>query len=232
MTTTQQPEALNLEEFRAKVTRAAREPLLARIAELEAQLSAIGAGGVEPLRKQAEHKAAPADTTAAWVRPVSELLGHTDAERAEFEAVASDNGQWPQAIERDARGNYLLRTTAYGWMWWQAARRAPAAPQAVQAAEPETREALAKRLIADVLVADTIATSARQRVAELSDRDSPADWPESMLVTGDELHMIVREAVIEAQSANAYPAEGVPATDGLLFQCGKAAQAKQESSHE
>lgn len=67
MNTTQQPEALNLEEFRAKVTRAAREPLLARIAELEdvadmaikhiseleAQLSAIGAGGVEPLRKRA-----------------------------------------------------------------------------------------------------------------------------------------------------------------------------------
>ena len=40
MTTTQQPEALNLEEFRAKVTRAAREPLLARIAELEEQLLA------------------------------------------------------------------------------------------------------------------------------------------------------------------------------------------------
>ena len=53
MNTTQQPEALSLEEFRAKVTHAAREPLLARIAELEAQLSAIGAGGVEPLRKQA-----------------------------------------------------------------------------------------------------------------------------------------------------------------------------------
>ena len=57
MTTTQQPEALNLEEFRAKVTRAAREPLLARIEELEAQLSAIGAGGVEPLRKQAATQA-------------------------------------------------------------------------------------------------------------------------------------------------------------------------------
>ena len=40
MTPTQQPEALNLEEFRAKVTRAAREPLLFRIKELEAQLSA------------------------------------------------------------------------------------------------------------------------------------------------------------------------------------------------
>lgn len=45
-----QPEALNLEEFRAKVTRAAREPLLARIAELEAVLSAMGEKGnpVEP----------------------------------------------------------------------------------------------------------------------------------------------------------------------------------------
>ena len=40
MTNTQKPEALSLEEFRAKVTRAAREPLLARIAELESQLSA------------------------------------------------------------------------------------------------------------------------------------------------------------------------------------------------
>lgn len=39
-TSTQQPEALNLEEFRVKVTHAAREPLLARIAELEAQLAA------------------------------------------------------------------------------------------------------------------------------------------------------------------------------------------------
>lgn len=45
-----QPEALNIEEFRAKVTRAAREPLLARIAELEAVLSAMGEKGnpVEP----------------------------------------------------------------------------------------------------------------------------------------------------------------------------------------
>ena len=63
MTTTQQPEALNLEEFRAKVTRAAREPLLARIAELEAQLSTIGAGGVEA-------PAAPVSTyveASAWV---------------------------------------------------------------------------------------------------------------------------------------------------------------------
>lgn len=53
------------------------------------------------------------------------MTHHTDAERQAFEAVASDNGKWPQAIERDAKGNYLLLTTANGWMWWQAARRAP-----------------------------------------------------------------------------------------------------------
>lgn len=52
----------------------------------------------------------------------------TEQERALFEAVASDDGKWPKAIERDAKGNYLLLTTANGWMWWQAARRAPAAP--------------------------------------------------------------------------------------------------------
>lgn len=84
-----------------------------------------------------------------------------------------------------------------------------AAPQAVQAAVPETREALAKRLIGDVKVADAIAKAACQRVAELPDRDSPADWPDAMLVTGDELHMIVRETVIAAQATPAHPAEGV-----------------------
>lgn len=58
MNTTQQPKALQLaelcdnfqklEKFGAELRRQH-----ARIAELEAQLSAIGAGGVEPLRKQA-----------------------------------------------------------------------------------------------------------------------------------------------------------------------------------
>ena len=73
MTTTQQPEALNLEEFRTKVTRAAREPLLARISELESQLSAIGAGGVEPLRKAAA-------TPIAWyVTGCSTMLDEHDA---------------------------------------------------------------------------------------------------------------------------------------------------------
>lgn len=60
------------------------------------------------------------------------MTASTETERATFEAVASDDGKWPQAIERDAKGNYLLMQTAQGWRWWQeawqAARRAPAAP--------------------------------------------------------------------------------------------------------
>lgn len=69
------------------------------------------------------------------------MTHHTDAERALFEAVASDDGKWPKAIERDAKGNYLLLTTANGWMWWQAARRAPVVPQ-VWIPTPENINAL------------------------------------------------------------------------------------------
>ena len=57
------------------------------------------------------------------------MTQNTDQERELFEAFASDNGKWLKVIERDARGNYLLLTTAVGWMWWQAARSAPAAPE-------------------------------------------------------------------------------------------------------
>lgn len=56
------------------------------------------------------------------------MTHHTDAERAKFEDVASDYDEYPKSIERDAKGNYLLLTTVHGWMWWQAARRAPAEP--------------------------------------------------------------------------------------------------------
>ena len=83
MSITQQPDALNLEEFRAKVTHAAREPLLARIAELEAQLSTIGAGGVEPLRKQA----VPHTKVKADFRWDSENQHHIPTLLIEFEPV-------------------------------------------------------------------------------------------------------------------------------------------------
>ena len=53
----------------------------------------------------------------------------TEQERKLFEAFASDNGNWLKAIERDAHGNYRLLTTSVGWLWWQAARSAPAAPE-------------------------------------------------------------------------------------------------------
>lgn len=79
------------------------------------------------------------------------------------------------------------------WGWLQGTVAAPAAPQAVLDARNE--------LLAEVLDADSIATSACQAVAELPDRNSPEDWPAAMLVTGDELHQIVREAVISAQPA-------------------------------
>mgnify|MGYP003599080275 CR=1 FL=1 len=57
------------------------------------------------------------------------MTQNTDQERELFEAFASDNGKWLKAIERDAKGNYLLLTTVVGWMWWRAARSAPAAPE-------------------------------------------------------------------------------------------------------
>lgn len=37
-----------------------------------------------------------------------------------------------------------------------------------------------------------------QDVAELSDRNSPEDWPEAMLVTGDELRQIIERRAKEA----------------------------------
>ncbi|PWB21363.1 hypothetical protein DCO45_02905 [Comamonas sp. JNW] len=48
-----------------------------------------------------------------------------------------------------------------------------------------------------------------QRVAELPDRDSPADWPEAMLVTPDELRNIILDAINDA--AQAVAAQAAPA---------------------
>ena len=106
MTTTQQPEALNLEEFRAKVTRAAREPLLARIEELESQLAAIGAGGVEPLRKQAEGVLAQTDHATELAPPNSLPTFDECALRVEnsnfLEKRAAGGGYGPEHDSRTA----------------------------------------------------------------------------------------------------------------------------------
>lgn len=53
----------------------------------------------------------------------------TDTERVMFEEFASVNGKRPELVARNQAGKYLRLDTATGWMWWQAARRAPAVPQ-------------------------------------------------------------------------------------------------------
>lgn len=42
-----------------------------------------------------------------------------------------------------------------------------------------------------------VAVAVAKRVAELSDRSSPDDWPEAMLVTSDELIHIVSDEIAE-----------------------------------
>lgn len=127
----------------------------------------------------------------------------TTDERAAFEA-------WGRTVhlglERVGERPYYWQYARWAWDAWQARAALAATPAApADALDAETtvsqREKLAKRLIADVKVADAIATAACRRVAELPDRDSPTDWPEAMLVTEQELHMIVRESVIAAQEA-------------------------------
>ena len=54
-------------------------------------------------------------------------------------------------------------------------------------------------LIDEAMEADAIATSVCRAVSELPDRNSPQDWPDAMLVTGDELHQIVGDSVIDWQ---------------------------------
>lgn len=41
-----------------------------------------------------------------------------------------------------------------------------------------------------------IAARIIQRVAELPDRNSPEDWPDAMLVTGEELQFIIGEEIV------------------------------------
>lgn len=53
---------------------------------------------------------------------------------------------------------------------------------------------------------ETVATEIAERVVlavcELPDRTSPEDWPEAMLVTGEELHHLVYDAILAALSTN------------------------------
>ena len=93
----------------------AADMAIKRIAELEAQLSAIGACGVEPLRKQAVRRA-PAAPVPQWVRPVSELLGHISdvlpnsafnkIDTAKWNAVSALVGATTQAADAKDAARY------------------------------------------------------------------------------------------------------------------------------
>ncbi|WFF79336.1 hypothetical protein [Delftia tsuruhatensis] len=74
--------------------------------------------------------------------------------------------------------------------------RAPAAPALEAPAAP-------------ALDAKAIAVDVCQRVADMDDRSSPADWPEAMLVTGPELVEIVEGEIAQAM-ANAVAAPIMP----------------------
>lgn len=58
---------------------------------------------------------------------------------------------------------------------------------------------------------NAIAAAVCQRVAELDDRSSPADWPEAMLVTQDELQTILIEELATLSAPQAQPADRLDA---------------------
>lgn len=41
--------------------------------------------------------------------------------RQRFEHWYSEEGKWPAAVDKDARGDYMLMQTALAWKAWQAA---------------------------------------------------------------------------------------------------------------
>lgn len=67
----------------------------------------------------------------------------------------------------------------------------PEAKEVVERAADFIQSALTSRNAVLEKIADRIVLD----VAELPDRTSPDDWPEAMLVTGEELHWIVLEAL-------------------------------------
>ena len=48
----------------------------------------------------------------------------SDQMRDDFEDFASDQYEWPQAIQKNADGEYKLMATAEAWRYWQASRAA------------------------------------------------------------------------------------------------------------
>lgn len=60
-------------------------------------------------------------------------MNMTEAMREQFEAWMSEDGAYPQAVERNGFGEYRLMTTYTNWGTWQAALRSPAVAGLVEA---------------------------------------------------------------------------------------------------
>lgn len=60
---------------------------------------------------------------------------------------------------------------------------------------------VALAFVPEPVSASTIADRVVQDVCDLPDRNSPDDWPEAMLVTGEELHRIVMDTVEQGTGA-------------------------------
>lgn len=152
----------------------------------------------------------------------------SSAQPAAAPAAVAGPSEWREALEealsvmrsvsmsrdrRVVREGCVLYLQTEEWCRWLEHEVGPkiaallAAAPTTQAA-PETREARGKRLISEMLEADSIATAACRQVAELPERSSPEDWPEAMLVTQEELHSIVFDAVVATQAAPTPSAQG------------------------
>jgi hypothetical protein len=79
------------------------------------------------------------------------------------------------------------------------------------------------------MITDALADTIVREVAELPDRTSPADWPEAMLVTADELRSIVRAARGAAKPTPLEPTDAMIAA-GLAAAITYVAQAKADQT--
>ena len=136
MTHTQQPEALRLadkyeiegflqdprfaKDHWCRQAAAELRRLHAENQQLHEQMAAIGAGGVEPLRKAAPRIPAP-DYDPQDVAFTAAPQTTEDQSRAAFEAYYSDNYEHETAIIRNAEGSYIFPGAAFAWLTWQAA---------------------------------------------------------------------------------------------------------------
>jgi len=145
------------------------------------------------------------------------------------------------ALDQPADGRTIAMRRAFDIRFGRDSRDTKAAPMeylalwaaAWHAAELETMAYIGGAMVCNIDLEPALEASAAvdvkaiaenvcQRVAELPDRDSPADWPEAMLVTGPELIDVVTCEITQAL-ASAPQAPAAPAMDALALAMGSTA---------